>query len=170
MWYYHPEAVIAGMAIPPWLPLLWGYTATLINQMGIWLSARVFISTTKFKTIQVIFFGALAGYFVLLYFKILWGILIAYAVGLLLIQIWRPDWRFVVTFTIACFIGPFGESFGIYLGIWQYLQRNYLLSIGGRQLNIPYSLPLAWGLATVMVYQMANLIQVRLEIIKNGQG
>ena len=78
-------------------------------------------------------------------------LIIAWAIG---IKFWHKK-HDIFFFVIGAIIGPIGEIVCIYFGVWQYANPTFL--------GIPIWLPLAWGLATMVIKRIAETF-VKIEM------
>ena len=78
-------------------------------------------------------------------------LVVAWAIG---IKFWHKK-QDILFFVTGAIIGPIGEIVCIYFGVWQYTNSSFL--------GIPIWLPLAWGLATMLVKRIAETF-VKIEM------
>jgi hypothetical protein len=78
-------------------------------------------------------------------------LVIAWAIG---IKFWHKK-HDVLFFVTGAIVGPVGEIVCIYFGVWQYANPTFL--------GIPVWLPLAWGLATMLIKRIAETF-VKIEM------
>ena len=67
--------------------------------------------------------------------------------GVFAIVCWRKSGALSI-FVAAAIVGPLAEGISVHCGAWQYASPTFL--------GIPMWLPLAWGLATVVVVGVAG--------------
>jgi len=78
-------------------------------------------------------------------------LIIAWGIG---IKFWHKN-HDILFFIIGAIIGPIGEIVCVHFGVWQYTNPSFL--------GIPVWLPLAWGLAVVLVKRIAETF-VKIEM------
>ena len=76
----------------------------------------------------------------------------AYFLGLF---IWHKK-HDLIFFVIGAIIGPIGEIICIHYGVWHYSNPSFL--------GIPFWLPLAWGLAVMLIKRVSETF-VKIELL-----
>ena len=160
-WIYAPGVCSFGLAIPFWLPLVWGFLMVLFNRMGRLLAPLA----------EPIRWPLLIGIltFLLVLPKLVYplyvhqAVLAAYGVftGAMLFR-WSTA-EDAATCWAGGLMGTFGEYLCIRLGIWHYPEWAWNLPwvFGEGTVPMPATLPLAWGLAAVIVRNSAAWYKAR---------
>lgn len=156
-WTYAPAACSFGWTIPFWLPLVWGFLMLLFHHVGA-LALR--LAPVRIPGLHVL--GG-AGIPILLLcfshpaFHIFPPILACYGivVGVVLVRWNTPE--DLAAFYAGGLLGTLGEYLCIHEGIWSYRLTFWSLpwppwDPGSLDtVAMAYTLPMAWGLSTVMV-------------------
>ena len=154
-WIYAPGVCSFGLSIPFWLPLVWGFLMVIFNRAGEALAPR----SEPFRwplLLGILTFLLVLPRLVLPLF-VHQAVLAAYGVftGAMLFR-WSTK-EDVLTCWAGGLMGTFGEYLCIRLGIWHYPDRAFDLPwiFGEGTVPMPATLPLAWGLAAVIVRNAA---------------
>ncbi|CAN2039275.1 DUF2878 domain-containing protein [Candidatus Magnetomoraceae bacterium gMMP-15] len=154
VWTYNVPGLMFG--IPIWLPFAWGSLLCLFRRIS--LHIYLMISNKcdkKNKIIMQIFWGLLAGmiiiYYVIIICVISPTIAIIYTIFMISAVIFWHEKRDMLIFIISAFVGTLGEYICIKFEFWHY-HYPLLDSIG-----LPISLPMAWGLSSVIMGRIANI-------------
>ena len=72
-------------------------------------------------------------------------------IGILMLSINRSKTKLIV-FLFCGFYGTIAEALAIYYGAWQYNNDSFL--------NVPFWLPVLWGIAAISILETANFIKL----------
>ena len=153
VWTYFGPGLIMGL--PFWLPLVWAFLFCLFRHMSITGLDIVSLvwpdQKQRPRRIAYILLGLIVvGYSIFTLIEIRRSIAIIYSIFLILsLVFWRKE-RDVLVFIIAGILGTMGEYISIRQGFWVYHFPYF------RQIGLPLSLPLAWGLTAVIVTNIAR--------------
>ena len=153
LWSYHAPGLVFG--IPIWLPLVWAYLICLFHRLSLTLyNALNSIFPDPDNVWLTALFSAWGLLIIVYYIASMLLIARVYAIIFTLfmvaVTIFRHSRKDIVMFTVGAILGTTGEFICMKLGFWHY-HHPRLRSIG-----LPLSLPLAWGLSTVMIVSLAE--------------
>jgi hypothetical protein len=154
VWSYHAPGLIFG--IPMWIPLVWAYLFGLFRCVSLHLypMIRVMPSGRQNFLKKVVLWGLRI--VILLYSAVTISLIkrviaLTYTIFLVpAVIFWHRD-RDVLIFIVGGVFGTLGELICMKLGFWHY-HYPLLKSIG-----LPLSLPLAWGLSSVIIGRIAMI-------------
>ncbi len=154
VWTYHTPGVVLG--IPVWLPLVWASLFCLFRRLSLTMRSvtrRMWSDENRPATKTS--FWALGGLILIYYFVtvsvIRKPIAAVYTVFMIPAVIFWHDKRDMLIFVIGGALGTLGEFICMELGFWQYHYPFF------RSIGLPLSLPLAWGLSSVIVSRIARI-------------
>lgn len=154
VWTYHAPGLVFG--IPVWIPLVWSFLFCLYRRISLNFHSIIYRVLPDNKRLpKKIIFGALGGG-ILLYYLITVSIImktiaIVYTMFMVPAVIFWHGERDILIFIIGAVLGTFGEYICMKLGFWVY---HYPLF---RSIGMPISLPLAWGLSSVITGRIAKI-------------
>ena len=154
VWSYHAPGLVFG--IPIWIPLVWAYLFGLFRCVTLHLYRMIRVTPSgRRNTIKKIVLWGLR-IVILLYSAVTICIIkrfiaLTYMIFLIpAVIFWHRD-RDALIFTVGGVFGTFGELICMKLGFWHY-HYPLLKSVG-----LPLSLPLAWGLSSVIIGRIAMI-------------
>jgi len=169
VWTYNSPGLVWGIpiwiplnspglvwGIPIWIPLVWAYLLCMFRRMSISIhSFTLQVWPADRKRLRRLLFGA-AGASIVLYglatvSMISTIIAAAYIIAMLSAIIFWHGETDILIFFVGATLGTLGECICMKLGFWEY-QFPLLRSIG-----VPLSLPLAWGLSSVIIGRFAGM-------------
>ena len=157
-WIYAPGVCSFGLSIPFWLPLVWGFLMLLFHRAGKVLAPLA--APLRWPLLLGILGFLLALPALVAPLFVHQAVLAAYGVfvGAMLFR-WNTA-EDALTCWAGGLMGTFGEYLCIRFGIWHYPDRAWDLPwlFGPGTVPMPATLPLAWGLAAVIVHQVAGWI------------
>jgi hypothetical protein len=157
VWTYDAPGLVFG--IPVWIPLVWAYLLCLFRRISIsiqsltqslWPSSK----THARKRLFSIAGGMIVAYYLMTVAVISKTIALVYTVFMVPVTIFFRGELDILNFLVGATLGPLGEFLCMKLGFWQYHYPFF------RSIGIPLSLPLAWGLSTVVIGRIAKLFSV----------
>ncbi len=157
VWTYYAPGLVLG--VPVWIPLMWAYLLCLFRRISISIhSATLKVWPSSKMRGRKLLFG-IAGVMILVYYLasvalISRTIAVAYTIFMISAMVFCRSEIYILIFIIGAALGTLGEYICMKLGFWQY-HYPYFRSIG-----IPISLPLAWGLSSVIVGRVASIFAV----------
>jgi hypothetical protein len=158
VWTYHAPGLVFG--IPVWIPLVWSFLFCLFRRISLNFHSIIYriLPDTKRLSRQIIY-GILGGgillYYLITVIVIMKTIAIVFTIFMVSAVIfWRGE-RDILIFIIGAALGTFGEYICMKLGFWVY---HYPLF---RSIGLPISLPLAWGLSSVIIGRIARVWENR---------
>lgn len=154
VWSYHAPGLIFG--IPMWIPLVWAYLFGLFRVMTLHLYRMIRVMSSERQNLikKVVFWGLRL--VILLYSAVTVSLIkrsiaLTYTIFLIpAVIFWRGD-RDVIIFIVGGISGTLGELICMKLGFWHY---HYPLL---KSMGLPLSLPLAWGLSSVIIGRIAMI-------------
>lgn len=154
VWTYHAPGLVLGL--PVWIPLVWASLFWLFRRLSLTIMSvaqRIWPDQKMLAT--KIFFGVLGG-LILVYYLITVSVIrrpiaAVYTIFMIPAVIFWHGKRDILMFIIGAALGTLGESICMKLGFWQY---NYPFF---RSIGLPLSLPLAWGLSSVIIGRIAGI-------------
>ncbi len=155
-WTYDAPGVVLG--IPIWIPLVWAYMCCFFRRISLSVHSvtRRVQSNRSVLAMKILFWvlgGAILFYCLIAVSVVLKPIAIAYIILLIPVVLFWHGERDILIFVIGAIIGTIGECTAIMAGVFHY---NYpILMIMG--IRIPISLPLAWGLSSVIIARIARI-------------
>jgi hypothetical protein len=154
VWTYHAPGLVFG--IPVWIPLAWAFLFCLFRRISLSIhSVRRRIWRNREMLSVKILFGVLCGVIVVYYLitvsLIMRTIAIVYTAFMIPAVIFWHGERDILIFIIGGILGTVGEYICMKLGFWHY---HYPLL---RSIGLPISLPLAWGLSSVITGRVAKI-------------
>jgi len=153
VWTYNAPGLFVG--IPVWIPLVWASLLCLFRRISItmhsvtwriWPKGRMFWRKCFFWTLG----GVIILYYGVVVLTIMPIIAIVYGIFMLLAVIFWHGERDILVFFVGAVLGTVGEYICMELGFWQYHYPVF------RSIGLPISLPMAWGLSSVMIGRMAR--------------
>jgi hypothetical protein len=158
VWTYDAPGLVFG--IPLWIPLVWAYLLCLFRRISISihsLTGNMWPSSTMHarKRLFGIAGGMILAYYLITVAVISKTIALVYTVFMIPVTIFFRGELDILIFLVGATFGPLGEFICMKLGFWQY---NYPFF---RALGIPLSLPLAWGLSSVIIGRVSKLFAVK---------
>lgn len=158
LWSYHAPGLVFG--VPIWLPLVWAYLICLFRRISLTiydLLQRAFpdAGNIGLKGLYLLLTSLILAYFFTTMLFIAKKFAITFSLFMVVTAIFRHSRKDVLLFIVGAILGTFGEYLCMQLGFWHYHQPT-LKSIG-----LPLSLPLAWGLSSVIIVTLAEKIQGR---------
>ena len=154
VWTYHAPGIVAGL--PVWIPLVWASLFCLFRRISLTMtSVTRTVWPDPMTMTRKILFKVLGG-LIVVYYLITVSIIkktfsAVYTVFMIpAVIFWREE-RDILIFLIGGAFGTLGEYVCMKLGFWQY-HYPFLRSIG-----MPVSLPLAWGLSSVIIARIARI-------------
>ena len=158
VWTYNSPGLVWG--IPIWIPLVWAYLLCMFRRMSITIhSFTLEVWPADRSRLRKLLFGV-AGAAIILYSlttvaMVKVPIAATYIVAMIsAIIVWHGE-RDILIFLVGATFGTLGECICMKLGFWEY-QFPLLRSIG-----VPLSLPLAWGLSSVIIGRFAGKLAKR---------
>ncbi len=154
VWTYYSPGLVWG--IPVWIPLVWAYLLCMFRRMSMTIhSFTLQVWPADRKRLRKLLFG-IAGAVIVLYglatvSMISRNIAVAYIVAMISAIIFWHGETDILIFFVGATLGTLGECICMKLGFWEY-QYPLLGSIG-----VPLSLPLAWGLSSVIIGRFAGM-------------
>ncbi len=154
VWSYHAPGLVFG--IPVWIPLVWSFLFCLYRRISLNFHSIIYRVLPDNKRLsKKIIFGVLGGgillYYLITVFVIMKTIAIVYTMFMIPAVIFWHGERDILIFIIGAALGTFGEYICMKLGFWDY---HYPLF---RSIGLPISLPLAWGLSSVITGRIARV-------------
>lgn len=154
VWSYHAPGLFLG--IPVWIPLVWAYLFCFLRRLSITIHSaiqRIWKTSDTFalKLIYGILSGLIIIYYIITVSLVKKQFAIIYSLFMITAMIFWHRQKDILIFVIGGVIGTFGEFICMKLGFWNY-HYPYLRSIG-----LPLSLPLAWGLSSVIIGNIARI-------------
>ncbi len=154
VWSYHAPGLIFG--IPVWIPLVWASLLCLFRRIALSTDSLIWRVWPSTKMVaRKIFFGVLVGVIVVYYLAtvsvIMRTIAVVYTAFMIPAVIFWHGSRDILIFFIGAALGTLGEYICIKLGFWHYHYPFF------RSLGVPISLPLAWGLSSVIAGRIAGV-------------
>lgn len=154
VWTYHAPGLFFG--IPIWLPLVWASLFCLFRRVSITLHSviRKIWPSNGILGRKLFFWvlgGVIAVYSVAVVLMIVPTIAIVYSIFMLIAVIFWHGERDILIFLIGGVLGTVGEYICMKLGFWRYHYPFF------RSIGLPISLPLAWGLSSVIVGRVARI-------------
>lgn len=154
VWSYHAPGLIFG--IPIWIPLVWAYLFGLFRCITLHFYRMIWVMPSGRQNLikKVVFWGLRI--VILLYSAVTVSLIkrsiaLTYTIFLIpAVIFWRRD-RDVLIFIVGGVLGTFGEFICMKLGFWHY---HYPLF---KSIGLPLSLPLAWGLSSVIIGRIAMI-------------
>lgn len=161
VWSYHAPGLVFG--IPVWLPLVWASLLCLFRRISISINSVIWRAWPGSKMVaRKVFFGVLAGVIVVYYLAtvsvIMRAIAIVYTVFMIPAVIFWHGARDILIFFVGAALGTLGEYICLKLGFWHYHYPFF------RSIGVPMSLPLAWGLSSVIAGRVARIWEKRKEL------
>jgi len=154
VWTYYAPGLIFG--IPIWIPLVWAYLLCLFRRLsisinsftlGVWPTDNSRMRKHVYRTAA----GLVLVYCLVALAVIRKSIAVAYAIPMILAIIFWHAETDIIIFLVGAAIGTLGEGIFVKLGFWQYHYPFF------QSLGIPISLPLAWGISSVVVGRIASM-------------
>jgi hypothetical protein len=154
VWSYHAPGLVFG--IPVWIPLVWASLLCLFRRIALSTHSVIWRVWPSSKMVGMkIFFGVLGGVIVVYYLAtvsvIMRTIAVVYTAFIIPALIFWHGRRDILIFFIGAALGTLGEYTCIKLGFWHYHYPFF------RSLGVPVSLPLAWGLSSVIAGRIAGI-------------
>jgi len=156
LWSYRAPGLVFG--VPIWLPLVWAYLICLFRRIS--LSIYMVLHSAPSDDENAAFSGLFPflKFLILVYFLatvlvIDKKIAITFSLFMGVMAIFRHRRKDVLLFITGAILGTFGEFLCMQLGFWHY-HKPTLKAIG-----LPVSLPLAWGLSSIIIVSLAEQIQ-----------
>ncbi len=154
VWTYHAPGLVFG--IPVWIPLVWAFLFCLFRRISLSIhSVRWRIWRNREMLSVKILFGILCGVIVVYYLitvsLIMRTIAIVYTAFMIPAVIFWHGERDILIFLIGAVLGTLGEYICMKLGFWHYHYPVF------RSIGLPISLPLAWGLSSVITGRIAGI-------------
>lgn len=161
IWSYHAPGLVFG--IPVWIPFVWASLLCLFRRISLSIYSLTWRVWPSSKMVaRKVFLGMLGGVIVVYYLAtiavIMRTIAIAYTIFMIPAVIFWHGGRDILIFFVGAALGTLGEYICIKLGFWHY-HYPVFMSIG-----IPLSLPLAWGLSSVITGRIAGIWEKRKEL------
>ena len=162
LWHYsnpsiiHLTGTLTVRTLPWWLFFVWGYLIVLFIHASYTIEKAVTaVSAARFRTVIntgiTILWVIMIIYFALIYKELRFDLTRWFLLIIIPFMIfWRKKIDLISFFT-AGILGTFGEWICMQSGTWTY-SSPYFAGIG-----IPLSLPLAWGLVTVLLRRLSLL-------------
>jgi len=154
VWTYHAPGLVFG--VPVWIPLVWAFLFCLFRRISLSLHSatwKVLPGNKMFA--RSIFFGVLGGgilvYYLITVFVIMKTIAIVYTMFMIPAAVFWHGKRDILIFFVGAVLGTLSEYICMKLGFWHY-HYPFLRSI-----ELPISLPLAWGLSSVIIGRIAKI-------------
>jgi len=158
IWTYHAPGLVLG--IPAWIPLVWAFLLCFFRRVtlsmhavvqGVWPNTEMFSRKALFMVLG----GVIAVYYLATVSVINRIIAVAYTMLMIPAAIfWRRE-RDILIFLFGATCGTLGELICMRLGFWHY-HYPFFAPIG-----LPISLPLAWGLSSVLIGRIARIWETR---------
>lgn len=154
VWTYDAPGLVFG--IPIWIPLVWAFLFCLFRRISISLhSAIPRVLPDNSQLAGNIIFMVMGG-FILVYFLITASVIrrtiaIVYTMFMIPAAIFWHGKRDILIFLVGGALGTLGEFICMKLGFWQYHFPFF------RSIQLPISLPLAWGLSAVITSRIAKI-------------
>ena len=154
VWTYDAPGLVFG--IPIWIPLVWAFLFCLFRRISLSIRSAIWRVLPDNKTrIRNIIFGMLGGgilvYYLITVSVIMRTIAIVYTMFMIPAALFWHGERDIIIFLVGAALGTLGEYICMQLGFWHY-HFPLLRSIG-----LPVSLPLAWGLSSVITGRIARI-------------
>ena len=160
VWTYHAPGVVLGL--PVWLPLVWASLFCLFRRLSLTMRSvtRRMWSDENRLAMKISSWGL--GGLILVYYFITVSVIrkpvaAVYTVFMIPAVIFWHGKRDMLIFVIGGALGTLGEFICMELGFWQYHYPFF------RSIGLPLSLPLAWGLSSVIVGRIARIWETQPE-------
>ena len=154
VWTYDAPGLFIG--VPVWIPLIWASLFCLFRRTTmtfhvmcdrIWPDRK----TVSRKIVFCLLSGLIVAYYLLVALTIIRSIAVVYTVFMLVAVIFWHKERDIIIFIIGGVIGTLGEYICMKQGFWQYHYPYF------RDVGLPLSLPMAWGLSAVIIARIAGI-------------
>lgn len=154
VWTYDAPGLV--FAIPIWIPLVWAFLFCLFRRISISLHSaiqRVLPDNKRLagNIIFVVLGGVILVYCLITVSVIRRTIAIVYTMFMVPAVIFWHGKRDILIFLVGGALGTLGEYICMKLGFWQYHYPYF------RSIQLPISLPLAWGLSAVITGRIAKI-------------
>lgn len=154
VWSYHAPGLVFG--IPVWLPLVWASLLCLFRRISLSIHSVILHTWPGRNPVaRKLLFGVLGGvilsYYLVTVSVIIRTIALAYTVFMIPAVIFWHGGRDILIFCIGATLGTIGEYICIKLGFWHYHYPFFMA------IKVPISLPLAWGLSSVITGRIAGI-------------
>ena len=155
VWKYRADGVLLG--IPLWVPFAWAFLLCLFRRVSLsTYSVIIKIWPSPSLLRRKVLFAIMGVTIIIYFFAII--LLINKAIAIIYSIIFITSIMFcrrdidILIFLIGSTCGTLGEYICISLGLWRY-HFPFFASVG-----IPVSLPLAWGLSSVIICKIAGFL------------
>lgn len=161
VWTYHAPGLV--FEIPVWIPLVWAFLFCLFRRISLSIySATLRVWPNRKSFARKILFAVLGGVIVVYYIAtvsvIMRTIATVYTVFMIPAAIFWHRERDIYIFFVGGILGTLGEYICIELGFWDYHYPAF------RSIGLPVSLPLAWGLSSVIIGRIACIWETNEEV------
>lgn len=154
VWTYDAPGLVFG--IPIWIPLVWAFLFCLFRRISLSLHSAIqrVLPDNKMLARNIIFKvlgGAILVYYLITVTVIRGTIAIVYTMFMIPAAIFWNGERDILFFFVGGALGTLGEYICMKLGFWHYHYPFF------RSIQLPISLPLAWGLSAVITGRIAKI-------------
>jgi hypothetical protein len=167
IWTYRAPGLVFD--IPAWIPLVWAFLLCFFRRVTLSIHAVVEIlwsgnNSFSRKAVFFVLGGVIAVYYIFTVAVIRRIIAIAYSTIMIPAALFWHQERDIIIFLFGAACGTLGEYICMRLGFWHYHYPHF------RAIGLPISLPLAWGLSSVMIGRIARIWEPRENEEEAGRG
>jgi hypothetical protein len=158
IWTYDAPGLVFG--IPAWIPLVWAFLLCFFRRVTLSIHAVVELIWSGKNTFSRKLAFFLLGATIMIYYLYTVAVIrriiaIAYTTMMAPAVIFWPQERDILIFLFGAACGTLGEYICMRLGFWHYHYPHW------RAIGLPISLPLAWGLSSVLIGRIARIWERR---------
>ncbi len=154
LWSYYAPGLILG--VPAWLPLVWAFLMCLFRRFSLTVHAILHKRWPGSVSACISLLFWMLGVLIIIYFIITVSIIkkeyaVIFSFFMIITVMFKHSRKDILIFITGAVFGTLGEYLCMRLGFWLYHNPHFKL------IGLPISLPLAWGLSSVIITTIAMI-------------